>query len=104
MDEIIPGLEDLIGNRNHAANRVSLCPFLDSLQNHRPELFQVHFRGVQTPRVPGAQNTIPHHLSQALHSIYNGKKHKLFSNGHFIEHLDVMPNPVLRIVSSLSAD
>ena len=63
MDEIIPGLEDLIGNRNHAANRVSLCPFLDSLQNHWPGLSQVHFRGVQTPRVPGAHDTIPHHLS-----------------------------------------
>jgi len=91
MDENIPGLENLVGNRNHCTNRVTLCPFLDSLQNHWPELSQVHFRAVQPPRVTGEHETAPRHLSQTLHPTCNGKKkNKFFSDGHFIKHLDVI--------------
>jgi len=78
MDENIPGLENLVGNRNHCANRVTLCPFIDSLQNHRPQLSQVHFRAVQPPKFTGEHETAPRHLSQTLHSTCNGKTQILF--------------------------
>jgi len=73
MDENIPGLENLVCNRNHCANRVTLCPIIDSLQNHRPELSQVHFRAVKPRRVTGEHETVPRHLSHTLHPACNGK-------------------------------
>lgn len=73
MDKNIPVLENLVGDRNHWANRVTLCPILDSLQNHRPKLSQVRFRAVQPPRVTGEHETVPRHLSQTVHPTCNGK-------------------------------